>query len=131
VIADQGRARSRHQRGQLPDEVDRVEVHSDRAVTPDPLEAVAYAAIREQLEPLARDRRPCDVPAQPFQLRTVAGRYAHIGVQRKPINIRAATLRDAHALDVASPTRSPQRPPRALPEHAHSLHRSRDARQQH
>lgn len=39
--------------GQLVDEVDRVEFDGDRAATPDLLEAVAGAAIREQLKLVA------------------------------------------------------------------------------
>ena len=59
------------------------------------------------------------------------GRHTHVGVQRESVDVGAPTLRDPHALDVASPARSLQRPPRSFPHHGHPLHRSGHARQQH
>jgi hypothetical protein len=106
VIAYQVRARPRHQRCQLADEVHRIVLDRDGSIAPRSLEAIAHPAIDEQLESIARDRRACHIADQPLELRPVARRHAHVRVQRETIDVGASPLQARCQLDVPATTRA-------------------------
>jgi hypothetical protein len=115
VVAQQVEARRRDQGDEPSDEVERVEQHGMRAVTPSSLESMQQTlAIGRELEAL-RDRRPRDVPTQPLESATISAvdHRARVHVQTTDVEATRRPRRGTPSpCESAACRRSARRPPR-------------------
>jgi hypothetical protein len=89
VVEDEVDPRPRGQRGELLEQLQRLEHEMARAVRPGGLERERNAAIGQEAEPVLSHRRPEQIAAELFQARAIGGRHRDVGVEIEAREMRA------------------------------------------